>query len=240
MSFKSWLFAFLIVIGMIGIINFASYQALTPAILHQEQQEVQQNLTRSQAILNDDLDNLSTIGADWAFRDDTYRFSQDANSQYIQDNLNNNTLKQLNLNIIYIERLSGEELFAKAIDLSNGQNVDLPSDFRQHFSPDNPIIPALLKNKAISGLLALKEGTFSFIAYPILNSESQGEPHAFIVMGHFSNELLTSKEIPLMGVKASIFNTSMRLFSPELDDQLNQLNAPIIYLPNFLVYSFPN
>jgi diguanylate cyclase (GGDEF)-like protein/PAS domain S-box-containing protein len=225
MSWKSWLLALLILTGMIGLVYFASSQALMPTIHQQEAQEVQQSLQQTTKILDDDFSYLSRIDADWSFWDDSYQFAQKPSQEFITSNLRNETFKQLNINIIYIARLSGETIFAKAIDLTSGQEVDLPSDFRQQFLSTSPLIANLLKNKGITGLLPLKEGTLSIAAYPILNSMAQGEPSGILVMGRFTNIQLETGAFPNNDVHMVIINSNMRLSGDQLINQLAQMNT---------------
>lgn len=80
---KSIILAFVILIVMIGLVTFISYQAQVPSILQQEKIDIQQSLFRSAKMIDDGLVDLYTQGPELAFWDDTYEFAQNPNPDYI-------------------------------------------------------------------------------------------------------------------------------------------------------------
>jgi len=222
---KSIFFASIILVVMIGLVTFISYQAQVPSILQQEQIDVQQNLFRSTKMVDDGLNDLYTQGPEWAFWDDTYEFAQNPNPEYITSWLYSAAFKDMNVNIIYISRLSGETLFSKAYDLTQMEEIDLPGDFGEQFISGSPLVRKIISRNGISGILALKDGPLSISAFPILPDTGDGDPAGILVLGRFTNLDLDSNQIAAGGARLEIVNSNMTLNGNPLLSQIQEMNA---------------
>ena len=58
---------------------------------------VSDNIDRAYSLLNTELTGLRTLSRDWAWWDDTFKFAQDKNQEYLESNLSGLTLEQLDL-----------------------------------------------------------------------------------------------------------------------------------------------
>lgn len=222
---KSIFLASIILVVMIGLVTFISYQAQVPSILQQEQIDVQQNLFRSTKMVDDGLNDLYTQGPEWAFWDDTYEFAQNPNPEYITSWLYSAAFKDMNVNIIYISRLSGETLFSKAYDLTKMEEIDLPADFGEQFFSGSPLVRKIISRNGISGILALKDGPLSISAFPILPDTGDGDPAGILVLGRFTNLDLDSSQIAAGGARLEIVNSNMTLNGSPLLSQIQEMNA---------------
>jgi diguanylate cyclase (GGDEF)-like protein/PAS domain S-box-containing protein len=222
---KSVLLVLVILVVMIGLVTFISYQAQVPSILQQEQIDVQQNLFRSAKMVDDGLNDLYIQGPEWAFWDDTYEFAQNPSLEFVSTWLYSAEFKDMNVNVIYISRLSGETLFSKAYDLTKMEEIDLPSDFSEQFASGSPLVRKIISKKGISGLLPLKEVTLSVAAFPILPDTGEGDPAGILVLGRFTNLDLDSSQIAAGGARLEVVNSNMALNGNPLLTQIQQMNA---------------
>jgi sensor domain CHASE-containing protein len=65
-----------------------------------EKEDSERNVKRVLDAFTEIVNNLSIKASDWAKWDDTYRFIEDKNQDYIQSNLTDEALTDLKLNII--------------------------------------------------------------------------------------------------------------------------------------------
>lgn len=220
---KSIFLAFVILVFMIGLVTFISYQAQVPSILQQEKIDIQQSLFRSTKMIDEGLVDLYTQGPEWAFWNDTYEFAQNPNSEYISTWLYSAAFKDMNVNIISISQLSGETLFSKAYDLTTMEEIDPPVEFEDQFSSGSPLIRKIIAKNGVSGILALKEGPLSIAAFPILPDTGDGDPAGIIVLGRFTELDLDSSQIAAGSGHLEILNSNMDLDGNPLSSEFQKM-----------------
>ena len=65
-----------------------------------ERQNILQNTDQAVKLIDDELNQLKSVVGDWAPWDDTYQFVQDVNQDYIDNNLMDSTVINLNVNFL--------------------------------------------------------------------------------------------------------------------------------------------
>lgn len=88
-----------IIISVMAILYIVSNQILIKSYLQIENTSVTNNIQRIEDALSNEESELSLKLIDWAAWDDTYKFIQDKNPEYIKSNLNNSSLVNLKLNL---------------------------------------------------------------------------------------------------------------------------------------------
>lgn len=119
-----------------------------------ETPDIQADTKRLLDTLDRELDNLSAITNDRAARDDTYRFVQDKNQEYVESNLVDGTFESLNVNIIIYYNLDGKVICQKAYDPENQEEIQLPIPILDYFE-NNPDF--FINEEADKAMYAAKE-----------------------------------------------------------------------------------
>ena len=75
---------------------------ILPGFVALQQEEAQKDIERCRRTIRNQTESLGNLAADWSNWDDTYRFVQDENADYIKTNLVESTFTAINLNLLYI------------------------------------------------------------------------------------------------------------------------------------------
>ncbi len=146
-----------------------------------EQAAVTKNVQRALNAIENELENMETLCIDWAVWDDTYDFIESIDPEYIEANLLNATLIELNLNSILFFNMKGELAFGKARSLSLDQEIELPEELIQKITQRKEFWHGNADRKQ-NGLLLLSDGPIFFSSWPILTSDGEGPPKGLLVM----------------------------------------------------------
>jgi len=165
-------------------------------------------------ILNNELSNLDSICYDWAAWDDTYEFIEDVNQDYIDSNLVDETFVGLKLNLMIFINSSGKIVYAKAFDLGDNREIEIPEDIYEHLG-----YLSLHKttDSSITGILALKTPIL-IASRPILTSEDEGPIRGALIIGRY----LDNEEISYL---SGITQNKIKLL--EYDSSYNPKNITV-------------
>ncbi|MCM2286683.1 MAG: ATP-binding protein [Desulfobacula sp.] len=168
-----------------------------------------------------DLSALKRTVGDWAPWDDTYRFVQDLNGSYIDNNLMYSTLANLNLNFMVFADTEGRIKFLRAIDLENETLLD---EKNEDYARLLETYPMLLRNEAqqevVSGYAVFNDHIVRICSAPIMTSQFQGPVMGTLVMGNYINpreidRLEKNLKIPLEIQKTMPANSGRDFFKEE-------------------------
>ena len=119
----------ILILVVVVAFNLAVYAGvkllMSDSFLQLEQIAVKENIHRAVNAIENDLDSLATLNKDWAVWDDTYEFILNNNAAYIESNLVDSTLTELQLNSILFFKSSDDLVFANAMDLREEETVEL-------------------------------------------------------------------------------------------------------------------
>ena len=171
--------------GVIILLFFISRNILLDSFLELEKQNTVQNTERALSALSQESSNLKATAGDWAAWDDTYAFIENADTKYIQSNLIDGTFVTLRLNLMVFVNSSGQIVFGKAFDLTNGEEIPLPQSLQGHLSKDDILLTHPDERSSVSGVVILAEGPMLIASRLILTSEEKGPIRGTLVMGRY-------------------------------------------------------
>lgn len=126
----SLIVSIVILFGTASIILTQSYSKL-------ESFTAKQNVERVEKAIGAIEDQLKSTIIDWSYWDETYDFISNKNQDYINSNLQDNTLAYLKINLIQYVDANGKVIFTKAIKIFDHGTypVDVANmDFGKRFS----------------------------------------------------------------------------------------------------------
>jgi PAS domain S-box-containing protein len=161
----------IMLLALIGVFTAASYLFVTDRFARLEHRELETQILRIHNGLNETIAHLEAIAADWAPWDNTYRFIEDLNAAYVEENLVDSTFTNLRLNFMLFfdseDKLVYSRFFELTLDRSMLDAYAIVSEIRRH--------PALLNhNQAdsqVSGVLLARTTPFLVTAHPIVTSK---------------------------------------------------------------------
>lgn len=195
----------LVILGLTFIGAFILMLALsltfyTGTFLDLERQQADKDAGRALYVFDSELTVMEGVVGDWGWWDDTYRFSQDLNPEYITDNLGESTFTNLRLNYFVIIGLNGTVLFAQGYDLRSDQYIDVPKYFLAAQTQGFPLNGFSENDRKVSGIFSGPEGLVLVASAPILTSAVEGPSTGFLVMGRKVDDAELTKLSKMSGV----------------------------------------
>ncbi|MFC2072048.1 CHASE4 domain-containing protein [Chloroflexota bacterium] len=182
-----------VLISTICLVYLISRLTLIEDIEDIEEFTTHQNVERALGALYYVIADLETTTSDWASWDDTYAFIEDANDEYIQSNLIDDTFITLKLNLMLFINSSGQTIFGKAFDLYNEEEGPVPQGLRGSLS-ENGLLPGHPGTESsTSGILVLEEGPMLVTLQPILTSQEEGPIRGTVIFGRYLDSMVIDR-----------------------------------------------
>jgi diguanylate cyclase (GGDEF)-like protein len=175
-KYKTLLIGILSVLSVIGATILIFYFSYFGYINKEQEQSIKRNFEVIDYIFKNEENNVQSILVDWGQWDDTYRFINDYNREFIDSNLQPDTAANLNLksiifldnnkNIIYSKENNEKREFSEALVkklLKNSKNFDKTNDQR-------------------TGFLFLEGKLYIVGILPITSSDKQAKSNGFLIM----------------------------------------------------------
>ncbi len=174
-----------------------------------EKQHVQDNIERTLSTLSNELSELSSKTADYAEWNDTYNFIQDANEDYIRDNLAASTWTNLRVDLVVFINTAGQIVFGADYqpDLTA---APIPQSLVELLSANDTLWHHLDIDSTITGIVPLAEEPLLIASRPILTNDRQGPIRGTLIAGRYldSEELEYFTQTLLLPLSLSSFNDS--------------------------------
>ncbi|MCD1295435.1 hypothetical protein CUJ83_10535 [Methanocella sp. CWC-04] len=152
-----------------------------------EEYDISQKVNQAESLFENDISNMDNTVRDWAFWDDSHRFMEDGNLDYLQSNMEDTTYESLKVNFMVYVNSSGHIVYSKAYDLNAQEEIPVPKGLVDCIYNDD----ALLcddEDSRVSGFIVLQDMPTSVIARPILKSDMTGPPAGTLIMGRFFDD----------------------------------------------------
>ncbi len=153
----------------------ASHSILLESFSDLEEQDTEKNTGKIEQAIAWEIMSIDRTARDWAFWDDTYDFVNTLNPQYIESNLDGNTLYSLDLNLMLFVNKSGALVYPMSVDLINETVVPVPAGIMEGI--DSGVLIAHNDTDYIHGVVLLDNGPMLVVCRPILTGPGES-PHA--------------------------------------------------------------
>jgi signal transduction histidine kinase/DNA-binding response OmpR family regulator/HPt (histidine-containing phosphotransfer) domain-containing protein len=156
-----------------------------PSYLSLERSEAKKDAERCIEALHRELYYLKKLNDDWSAWDDTYRFVEDRNREYISSNLGISTMKNNKLNLFYVCNTEGKAVWGKIYDLETEKKIILNEFPATAMSKTDPLLQHNTIESSIAGVLMTGHGPMLIASEPIITSEGKGPIIGTLIMGRF-------------------------------------------------------
>ena len=183
---KSLLISFSTTITFLLIIVAVVYQIITVQFQNLENQRAERNIRRISAVLDDRFSQLSSKLTDWTNWDDTYKFIQDNNQQYIDSNLIPESFRDIGVDeALFINKKGG--LVASILSTEEDE-PDFPEDLYSKFSTGSALLKMNPDTNHSQGIIRTDDGILLFASREVLKSDQSGPAMGVIVFARYLDE----------------------------------------------------
>jgi sensor domain CHASE-containing protein len=197
---------FLVVCIAVGSVLFSTFGTW-------EKTDTLQKVRNARTALASEISAVNTLASDWAWWDDSYRFLEDGNEEFLQSNINRTTFAENRLNVIVLLNRSGNIVYRGAYDLGRKAFRPLPSGLLPYLREGSQLVTHRRLQSSLQGVLSLPEGTMIVSSWPVLTTEGKGPSAGCLVFGRFVDE-------QVLRLIASMDASSLRL------DALDRVDTP--------------
>jgi len=185
-KYKTLLIGILTVFSVIGATILIFYFSYFGYINKDQEQRMKRNFQVINYLLENEKENMKKILIDWAQWDDTYKFLEDHNKEYIESNLEGNTIEYLNLSSIIFTDSNRNIVYSK--EKEDYKNIS--KEFVKQLSLNSENFQK--RNKEKIGLLHLRNEVYIVGILQITPSNGDLNSNGFLIMareihGDFSN-----------------------------------------------------
>jgi signal transduction histidine kinase/HAMP domain-containing protein len=174
-----------VVAGLLVVLYILLSSILLSSFADLEDQSTRQNVRRATDAIAQEQANLEQIANEWAAADKTYAFIDTGDLSNVQEDVDDTTLTDLRINVVFFMRYPDHLLYSKAFDLNTQQETPLPQGLNQYLGVNNPLIWHPDPQSRVSGILILPEGPLLVSSQPVLTGDRQGPIHGSMTIGRY-------------------------------------------------------
>ncbi|MCL6417725.1 diguanylate cyclase [Aestuariirhabdus sp. Z084] len=183
-----------IALALVLLLPVSSYLAhllIAPSFMALEKQRLQRDKASIESALQQRIEWIDGAALDWAHWNDTYDFVNGNNERFIPDNLDLDSVVNLDLNWVLIMDRTGKVLANITVDLNQQRLQPLPPQLmtlpdQKHLFLDGD------KPRAFSGLYAIDGLLLSAAVEPITDSARRAAPNGLLLMARFMDASVLS------------------------------------------------
>jgi signal transduction histidine kinase len=197
---------------------------ILPGFSNIEEKEAQQNVTHALNIVNYIIANLKGKANDWAAWDDTYKYAQDQNIAYVQNNLIDSTFANMQIDLMLLTNSTGDIIYCQSFDLANNCKVQTPEAAMEALRSDSLLWNFSKVIDKTEGFVMIDGQPMIVVSVPILTSQNEGPVMGALLFGKIANSeecnqisTLTDKPVSIYSVDMLASNRSQLLHSMLLD-----------------------
>ncbi|MBN2880693.1 hypothetical protein JXM83_01450 [Candidatus Woesearchaeota archaeon] len=154
--------------------------------LELEKRDTLHQLEQVNGTIKNLIEVISTKSLDWSYWDNTYSFALDLNQEYIESNLNAETLTNLQINLMAFFDSKGNYLYSIFVD-ENNTFLNISNELQKEFQSDNLIF----KTENTKGIIDFYNKPTIIAVQPILKTDGSGPSTGFILFG----KILSKKDL---------------------------------------------
>ena len=223
----------LVLISYAGLCYGIQRFVVFPSFVTLQKEQATRNLERCEEALKREILHLDALCHDWASWDDTYRFVNELNSEYIEATLVPTTFKNAAINLVHYYSTAGELLWGKTIDLKTMGTIDLGSLGSETSGPLSALLAPTKNESHTTGILSTEYGLFLVASRPILTSNEEGPVRGTLIMGRLLDEKLVKELIDQTRIGFHILPVQKHSLSLRESAMLKRLaKEPQVFIDN--------
>ena len=217
---------------MATLFYYGSQQIILKSYVRLEDQTIQENLDRTQAVLEQVIDSIELNVKDWSIWDDTYHFMQNRNQKFIKSTLALSSLQSLNIDVIMLFDTKGKLVSSIAINRDRTKAIPLPAGLLEKLTPNSKLLNLANINSSAKGMISIPTGILLTASHSIINSEGKGPSRGTLVMAKFLTNTVLANIEHLVKADATIFRLPNTIKHTEVEPIYPDLvaNKPNVFI----------
>lgn len=172
-----------ITIAMLSIVYFITKDAFLNNVNNIEDKYTRKQVKQVANALSQDIFQLKSFNQDYAGWNATYVFVKDRNSNYIEENLIDETFSTNGWNVFVLIDKEGKVVYEKGYDLENEKEVPMSKSLLKHLNIQLPLLRSSKIGNCASGIISLPEGHMMLSSHPVVTSGFKGPIRGWLVIG---------------------------------------------------------
>ena len=175
------------------VLSLSLQNVLSTYFQNQEVQQNNLNLQRVSAAFKSNFTILNYLADDWSNRIDTLEFVQNANQQFITNNLTESTFNKLDVNIVIIKDNNGNTIFARGYDLDKDQFTIISPDLQPYLERNQSILDFTDGSENNNGLIIVDGKPLLVVSSAVTGAQPTGDIFGYFVIGRFFGDTEVQK-----------------------------------------------
>ncbi len=209
---KTALIAAATTLGLVLVLIAVQRLVVLRSFAELERDDTAQRAQHAVNVIQNEIGHLAVMVQDWAAWDDTYRFAQDGNQEFVNLNLMDDTLVSNRTNVLMILNAADQIVFSRQLDLLSGATLEIPELGQDRMSPQNPLLRHPSPEDSVEGVLLSAQGPLLIASHPIVTSLEQGPIEGTLLMARLVDADLTRQLAETAGETLALY----RFDDPEL------------------------
>jgi diguanylate cyclase (GGDEF)-like protein len=158
------------------------------SFLQMESDDSDQHMNRLHEILRREQEDVSRYAAEWAQWDDAYEFVQTGDPAFVETNLYDEYLSEMDLELIYFLDADARVVWGTGYVTETGEKFEHELFRRGSLDPDSELVAfqstgADRLNDSTTGFVSTDRGIMTITAHPIVTSNGQGPIAGSLIFG---------------------------------------------------------
>jgi len=190
---------------------------LIPAFEELERKQAQSNLHRVENVIENELEDLATLAADWAAWEDSYRFVRGENPSF-HEHLSVISLSRIDVDLMLLFDADYQSAGGWYSSLPEGHAAAVTAVFDHPLDPHDRLLSLSMSGTEGVGLLSTKLGWMLVSSNPIRQTDRQGPVGGVLIMGR----LLDDERVEQLALRTEV---DFQLLAPEDEPLAPELQA---------------
>lgn len=217
--------------AMATFFYFGSHRLILESYLRLENQEITNDINRTESALNQMIDAVELSVKDWSIWDETYQFVNDRNDSFIKSTLALSSFQSIDIDVILFFNTNGKLIYSTAVSSDRTKKIPLPEGLLDELKPKAKILNQLEINSSTKGIISIPSGILLIASHSIITSESTGPVRGTLVMAKYLTNSVLNQIEKLSGTDTTLFRLPQTMNYTELAPVYKKLMADqLIYL----------
>ena len=198
------------------IISFVSYFIVLQGHVRLEKQFLETDINRAKNALNSEIERIDVLARDWAVWDDTCRFINDGNQEYIDAHLKPaGPLNTMN-DFVVFSNGAGDIVYSRGLSTDTEDPPGIPEELKELFSSSELY-------GGIRGMISLPRGLALIAVRPVCRDIRGEPPEGSICIGRYLDREI--EEAVRITTRLDVSVLSLDLYGGFVHSQVPELSA---------------
>jgi adenylate cyclase len=169
-----------------------------------ESDEVNRNVSRVHEVIQNEMNSMQNSLFTWTQWNDSYKFIDDHNKQFIDANISSTLYTGMKLNFFFFINSNFEVILDGGYDYINEKEIEIPGSLRKYLVRDSVLFKNMDPKLSVKGIIKLPEFPVLAVSAPITDTEGTAPSKGFIVFVKIINDNLISNWSEITHLKITL------------------------------------